>query len=108
AEASNQSAPAYTAPPATQPELRQITIKTDRWKANLSNKGAVITGWIMTNFPDGKSIDPPKGVNLVSEELSKRLGAPLRFHIPSNLSLEKELNTAVYKVETPSDRELTI
>src|SRR5262249_18318383 len=51
---------------------------------------------------------PPKGVNLVSNELSQKIGAPFRFYIPSDPALENELNTAVYKVENQPDQELTI
>src|SRR5262249_29903825 len=105
-----QALPAKILTPPTQAELRQIKVKTSRWNATLSNKGGVVTQWTMTNFTDGKAIDPPKGVNLISNELSQKVGAPFRFYIPSDSSLENELNSAIYKVETenPSDQELII
>src|SRR5215471_6376575 len=67
---------------ATSVEQRQIKVRTDFWEGVVSNKGAVLTQWTMTRFTDGKPIDPPNGVNLVSERLSRELGAPLRLSIP--------------------------
>src|SRR5205085_9275073 len=83
--------------PVTQAEVRQIKVKTDHWVATLSNQGGVLTEWTMTNFPDGKPIDPPTGVNLVSPLLSQQVGAPFRFYIPSDGALEKILNSAVFE-----------
>src|SRR5262245_26324594 len=65
-EPSNQPSPPVSTQPATQAEPRQIKVKTDYWVATLSNKGGVVTEWTMTRFPDGKTIDAPKGVNLIS------------------------------------------
>jgi YidC/Oxa1 family membrane protein insertase len=107
-ESPKQPSPAPSTPPATQAELRQVKVKTDFWVATLSNKGGVVTEWTMTRFPDGKVIDPPKGVNLISNELSQKIGAPFRFYIPSDPSLENELNSAVYKVENLPDQEVAI
>src|SRR5262245_56327139 len=39
---------------APQTELREVKVKTDLWRATLSNQGAVITEWTMTKFTDGK------------------------------------------------------
>jgi YidC/Oxa1 family membrane protein insertase len=107
-ESPKQPSPAPSTQPATQAELRQIKVKTDFWVATLSNKGGVVTEWTMTRFPDGKVIDPPKGVNLISNELSQKIGAPFRFYIPSDPSLGNELNSAVYKVENLPDQEVAI
>jgi YidC/Oxa1 family membrane protein insertase len=107
-ESPKQPSPALSTQPATQAELRQIKVKTDFWVATLSNKGGVVTEWTMTRFPDGKVIDPPKGVNLISNDLSQKIGAPFRFYIPSDPSLENELNSAVYKVENLPDQEVGI
>src|SRR5215475_7061568 len=101
-------APASPATPTTQAELRQIGVKTDHWDATLSNKGGVLTEYTMTRFPDGKAIDSPKGVNLVSSELSQKVGAPFRFYIPSDQSLENELNSAVYDIKNSPGQELII
>lgn len=90
--------------PATQVEVRQIKVKTDHWVATLSNQGGVLTEWIMTNFPDGKPIDPPTGVNLVSSALSQQIGAPFRFYIPSDSALEKALNSAAFEVKDTPDQ----
>ncbi len=94
--------------PTTQAQLRQFKVKTGYWVASLSNKGGVVTDWTMTKFPDGKAIDAPKGVNLVSSELSEKIGAPFRFYIPSDQSLENELNSAVYEIKDSPDQDLTI
>jgi len=103
-ESPKQSSPAPSAQPAIQAESRQIKVKTDYWVATLSNKGGVVTEWTMTRFPDGKAIDSPKGVNLISNELSQKIGAPFRFYIPSDPSLESELNSAFYNVENLPDQ----
>ncbi|HMB28444.1 MAG TPA: membrane protein insertase YidC [Blastocatellia bacterium] len=107
-ESPKQPSSAPSTQPAIQVEPRQIKVKTDYWVATLSNKGGVVTEWTMTRFPDGKAIDPPKGVNLISNELSQKIGAPFRFYIPSDLSLESELNSAFYKVENLPDQEVAI
>ena len=107
-ESPKQPSPAPSTQPAIQVEPRQIKVKTDYWVATLSNKGGVVTEWTMTRFPDGKAIDPPKGVNLISNELSQKIGAPFRFYIPSDPSLESELNSAFYKVENLTDQEVAI
>src|SRR5215813_6846828 len=107
-ESPKQSSPAPSAQPAIQAESRQIKVKTDYWVADLSNKGGVVTDWTMTRLTDGKPIDPPKGVNLLSNELSQKIGAPFRFYIPSDPSLESELNSAFYNVENLSDQEVAI
>ena len=107
-ESQKQPAPASPTLPTTQAELRQLKVKTDHWVATLSNKGGVVTEWTMTRFPDGKAIDSPKGVNLVSSELSQKVGGQFRFYIPKDQSLENELNSAVYEIKNSPDQELII
>ncbi|MCI0389501.1 MAG: membrane protein insertase YidC [Acidobacteria bacterium] len=107
-ESQKQPAPASPTLPTTQAELRQIKVKTAHWDATLSNKGGVVTDWTMTRFPDGKAIDSPKGVNLVSSELSQKVGGQFRFYIPKDQSLENELNSAVYESKNPPDQEIVI
>lgn len=92
--------------PVTQAELRQIRIKSDFWSANLSNQGGVITEWMMTHFPDGKPIDAPTGVNLISAQLSQQIGGTFRFHIPADSGLEQTLNSAVFEIKTGTDQEI--
>jgi YidC/Oxa1 family membrane protein insertase len=102
-------APATSKPPGRPVEAveeRQIKVKTDYWAATLSNRGAVITEWTMTGLPNGQPMDPPNGVNLISASLSRGVGAPFRFLIPSDPMLEKELNTAIYEIQNLSDLEL--
>ncbi|MBO0723090.1 MAG: hypothetical protein J2P41_19860, partial [Blastocatellia bacterium] len=91
--------PATPAAPGTNVASRTIKLTSDHWKAELSNQGAVITEWTMTSYPNGNPIDPPHGVNLISARLSDEIGGPLRFSIPTEPSLEKELNTAHYEVK---------
>jgi len=105
-EIKDQTQPIPQAAPATQIEARQIKLQTDHWVATLSNLGGVVTEWTMNSFTDGKPIDPPKGVNLISAELSQKIGAPFRFYIPSDTTLEKELNSARYEVRDASDSEV--
>ncbi len=107
-ENKGKTQPALSTTPATQAELRQIRLKTDHWVATLSNQGGVITEWTMTSFTDGKPIDSPKGVNLVSADLSQKIGAPFRFHIPSDPSFEKELNSARYEVRNAPEQEIVL
>jgi YidC/Oxa1 family membrane protein insertase len=94
--------------PPTQVESRQIVIKTDHWRATLSNQGGVITDWVMTGFTDGKPIDPPNGVGLISTQLNSEIGSPLRLHLPSDPALEKELNTSKYEVREMMESEVAL
>ncbi|MFM8394029.1 MAG: membrane protein insertase YidC, partial [Acidobacteriota bacterium] len=103
---SNQP-PTETVSP-TQADLRQIVIQTDHWRATLSNQGAVITEWVMTGFTDGKPIDPPNGVGLVSAKLNAEIGSPLRFHIPSDSGLEQLLNSARYEIRDLPESEIKL
>src|SRR5262245_14110652 len=85
-------------PPAQEAKPWEAKVKTDHWTATISNTGGVITEMTMTSFPNGKPIDPPNGVTLISPKLSREIGAPFRFHIPTDAALEKELNSARYQV----------
>jgi len=96
------------ASPATNVAPRTINLHTDHWKAVLSNQGGVITEWTMTSYPNGKPIDPPDGVNLISSKLSSEVGAHFRLFIPSDQALEKELNTAHYEVKDLLDNEINL
>ncbi len=113
---SNQSAGPVQAPlleavpsstPSMPAETSLIKLRSPFWKGTLSNKGGVLTEWTMTHFLDGRPIDEDKGgVNLVSAGLSQEIGAPLRLLVPSDKSLENELNSALYVVENLLDREI--
>lgn len=98
------------APPQNLPqaELREITLKTPYWKGKLSNQGAVITEWTMTHSANGKPVDPPNGVNLISAQKSQEIGAPLRLLIPSDRNLEKELNAARFALTAESGEALEL
>lgn len=104
--AQNQAATSAPGSPVTQAELRQIQVKSDFWTANFSNQGAVLTDWTMTHFPDGKPIDAPSGVNLISSQLTQQIGGPFRFHIPADTALEQTLNSAVFEVKTGNESEI--
>ncbi|MDX2044785.1 MAG: membrane protein insertase YidC [Acidobacteriota bacterium] len=92
--------------PTIQVELRQFKVKTDFWTASLSNQGGVITEWVMTHFPDGKTIDAPTGVTLMSQQLTQQIGGPFRFHIPSDSGLEQTLNSAVFEIKSGVEQEI--
>ncbi len=107
-----QPLPLQAAPPSTPSmpaEVNLIKLRSPFWKGTLSNRGGVLTEWTMTHFLDGKPIDEDKGgVNLVSAKLSQEIGAPLRILLPSDKSLENELNSALYVVENLTDREIDL
>ncbi|MBK9315921.1 MAG: membrane protein insertase YidC [Acidobacteria bacterium] len=101
-----QQAAAGVAGAVTQAPAAVIKLRTDHWKATLTNRGGVIRDWTMTSFTDGKAIDPPNGVNLVSENLSRRIGSPLRFYIPADPALQKQLNESNYEIRDFSNQEI--
>ena len=96
--------------PASLPpvELREIVLKSNFWNGKLSNQGAVLIDWTMTHSPNGKPVDPPQGVNLISAQKSQEIGAPLRLFIPSDRNLEKELNSARYTLAEEAGQNLEI
>jgi YidC/Oxa1 family membrane protein insertase len=94
--------------PAKEAQPRDIELKTDHWKATISNKGGVITEFTMTSFPNGKPIDPPNGVTLISPKLNQEIGSPFRFYIPNESQLEKELNSARYEVIDGKEGEINL
>ena len=94
------------AAPTVDTPLRSVTVKTDLWRAVLSNQGAVLTEWTMTKFTNGQLIDEQKGgVNLVSAKLSQDIGGFFRFYIPSDRAFEQELNSARYSIENFPEQE---
>ena len=103
-----QNQPPTSAPnvPVTQAELRQIKVRSDFWSASLSNQGGVITEWMMTHFPDGKPIDAPAGVNLISAQLSQQIGGTFRFHVPADNALEQTLNSAIFEIKAGTEQEV--
>jgi YidC/Oxa1 family membrane protein insertase len=103
-----QTPEAPAAPPTVQAELRQITVKSNHWVVKLSNQGAVLTDWTMNSLTDGKPIDAPEGVTLFSEKLSQEVGGVFRLLVPSDATLEKELNTARYEVRNLPEQELAL
>jgi YidC/Oxa1 family membrane protein insertase len=105
--AQSPAPPAVSAPPV---EQRLIKLKTPFWEGTLSNQGGVLTQWTMKRFNDRDrtEIDPPNGVNLVSSKTSQEIGAPLRFFIPSDRDLEKELNEARYAIDNAPESEISL
>lgn len=96
-------------PPTTAEELRELSVRTDLWAARLSNQGAVLTEWKVTRFTDGKLVDPKfGGVTLVSSKASSEVGAPFRVYIPSDKTLEQELNSARFAIEGQLSSEVTL
>lgn len=106
--AQGQPAPSAPSGQTTQAELRPLQVKTDFWTANLSNQGGVITEWTMTHLPDGKSIDAPTGVNLISSQLSQQIGGTFRFYIPGDNSLEQTLNSVTFEIKDGNESEIFV
>ncbi|MBS1789832.1 MAG: membrane protein insertase YidC [Acidobacteria bacterium] len=104
----NQSSASAPSSQATQAELRSLQVKTDFWTANLLNQGGVITEWTMTHFPDGKPIDAPTGVKLISSHLSQQIGGVFRFYIPGDNSLEQTLNSVTFEIKEGNGSEIFI
>ena len=97
-----------TPTPVQQVAEREIRLRTEFWEGTLSNRGAVLTEWVVTKFTDGKIIDKQTGgVHLVTKKISTEVGAPFRLVIPSAPELEKELNSAVYALEVPQASDAT-
>ncbi len=94
--------------PQTRIEARTVEIETNLWRGKFSSQGAVLTEWTMTRFTDGKVIDPPTGVNLLSAKSSQEFGATLRFFIPADNALEKELNSANWEIKEPTQNKIAI
>ena len=90
---------AQSAAPAPLVPVRPIEIETPYWKGMLSNQGGVVTDWKMIRFTDGVAIDEKEGGVELVPKISQEIGFPLRFFIPSDRGLEKELNSAAYTVE---------
>lgn len=97
------------AAPTTTAELREIPLRTEFWEGRLSNEGAVLTEWKVTRFTDGKLVDQKAGgVSLVTSQVSKEVGAPFRLYIPSDNTLEGELNRARFGVENVGPEGLSL
>jgi len=98
-----------TTAPSTQAVERELKLKSDYWAGTLSNRGGVLTEWIVTKFTDGKIIDKHTGgVHLLTKKASTEVGAPFRFFIPSAPDAEKELNSAVFASENDGDSEIVL
>ena len=68
--------PAPQAAPADQRPAREITIDTDLYTATLSEKGGVMTSFVLKNYRQTNSKDAP-GVDLIKTDMSQ--GYPLAF-----------------------------
>ncbi|HYE72057.1 MAG TPA: membrane protein insertase YidC, partial [Blastocatellia bacterium] len=87
----------------------EVRVRTDLWHAVLSNQGAVISEWMMTKFTDGQLIDAAKGgVNLVSSKITREVGGFFRFYIPSDKTLEQQLNLARFVIEGSPEQEVFV
>ncbi len=95
--------------PAVAP--RELTVETPLWKATISNKGGVVTSWILKQLPNGR---PLKGADysdlrLVSPFAIKQsptdkdveLGATLGLTFPADPTLDAVANNGVYEFDTP-------
>ena len=93
--------------PTTQVAAREIKITTPTWEIKLSNRGAVVTSWIITKH-DGTPIYAAGGngkepLELIPQDALETIGAPLRLRLPDAPLLAQELNQANYQVEGATD-----
>jgi YidC/Oxa1 family membrane protein insertase len=93
----------------TQVPQREIIIKTANWDAKISNRGAVITSWILKKegSRDLKAADGGP-LELIPQQEIEQLGAPLRFRLPWSPELETQLNQVNFQVEGVNESEIDL
>jgi YidC/Oxa1 family membrane protein insertase len=109
----NKPAAVSATPPAvvqtTEVGQKQIVIKTTNWQATISNRGAVITSWILLKegsrvltAADGGALE------LIPQQQLEQLGAPLRFRLPWSAELTTQLNQVNFQIEGAAESEITL
>lgn len=117
---SNQSPPVAAQPavvnqgPLPAPDVvaeQSITVETKLWKAVFSNRGGVMTSWVLKQLPNGRPLKNSlhQDLELVSafsrkhapSDKTLELGAPLRLAIKSDTQLETILNSANFRIDPP-------
>ena len=89
------------APLISETAERDITVETDLVSAVFSNRGAVLKSWKLKRFPDSSG----QYHDLVPQGLSADFPRPFSVRVDDGL-LSRRLNSALFKVETSSGRDL--
>lgn len=81
---------------------RTITVRTSRWEAQFSNRGAVPVSWKLTMGPDNRPIKASDGsdLELIPSQGVQEIGAPLRLGVSGDPDSAARLTQAVYRVES--------
>src|SRR5262249_31159138 len=108
AHTQTQAPPAPTHSPAAQmttrvPE-RELVVETQYWTARLSNRGAIVTSWVINSYPrDGekRGIRPAEGevLELIPQDLPAGVTKPFGVRLPWSPDLATQLNDATFQVE---------
>lgn len=105
--------PSSATPPAaiqaTQVAQREIVIQAANWRARISNRGAVITSWILLKDGERKLTAADNGpLELVPQQELEHLGAPLRFRLPWSPELTAQLNQVNFQIEGANESEIEL
>ncbi|MCS7079850.1 MAG: membrane protein insertase YidC [Chloracidobacterium sp.] len=114
ASLSSQAGMAPTDAPA-----RDITVETPLWRATFSNRGGVLTRFILKALPNGRTLRAGDGKSEleVLTTTSRRgdpgattteLGAAFELRLPDNAELTDYLNRSRYQVEGVAEDTLTV
>lgn len=105
ATAATPSATAQT----TQVPPREVVIETPNWRVTFSNRGAVVTSWIIKREGD-RLITAADGspLELIPQQEIEHLGAPLRFRLPGSPELTTQLNQVNFQIEGASESTLNL
>ncbi len=93
----------------TQVAQREIVIQAENWHAKISNRGAVITSWILLKEGERKLYAADGGsLELIPQQEIEQLGAPLRFRLPWSPELQTQLNQVNFQVEGANESEIKL
>jgi YidC/Oxa1 family membrane protein insertase len=104
---------ATAAPPAATPTTavgqKEIVIKTAYWQAKISNRGAVITSWVLLKEGERVLTAADGGaLELIPQDQLEQLGAPLRFRLPWVPEVAAQLNQVNFQLEGASESEINL
>jgi YidC/Oxa1 family membrane protein insertase len=90
---------------------QSLTVETKLWKAVFSNRGGVMTSWVLKQLPNGRPLKNSlhQDLELISPFSQKHappdktveLGASLRLAVKSDTQLETKLNSVTYRIDPP-------
>lgn len=99
----------------TQAAPREITIKSEYWRATLTNRGAVATSWVLSKYKeDGveRAITGADGneLQLIPAQIPDELDAPLSLRTPWAPELATQLHHVNFQIEGvgTSENEITL